>query len=391
MTTFNTITRRNALITAALALALAFIFSFVAATTALAQNPSAMYVFGDSLSDVGNVYNNSTLNAVWDFGFGASGNYNGPALWPGPTPPNTGSSLMNAGLITSGVWGYTKGAFTDGSDTAPSTSTASNWAQQLAVDLNLPLTASSSGGTDYAYGGATTDNTTTNISTVTIGNGYTVTANATVNNIGKQVATFQTSLGLAQASSSALYVVWGGGNDMLNNTNTSLFGATEQTAILNLTNNIQSLYNSGARNFLWPDLPPMASIPRYLGTNAAISSALSNACATFKTDEDSAILALKAADPGMKIAELDVLSIFTNVLANPGATTFTNVTSPAQLKLVNPDQYLFWDNTHPTTAADTLMANGAMAALAAAQIPEPSTITLVLFASSLPLILRRRR
>ncbi len=357
------------------------------ATVASADGLSAMYVFGDSLSDIGNVYNNSTMSATWDFGLFGSGSYNGPALYPGPTPPTTSNSTMNAGLISNGTWAYTKGSWTDGSDTTPSTSTAGVWVQQLASSLSLPLSPSSSGGTDYAYGGATTSGGQTNITINKTGSGYTVTASATVNNITKQVGDFTASLGLAQANASALYVIWGGGNDMFNTV--SAFAATEQTAMLNLTNNIQSLYNAGARNFLWPDLPPMASIPYYLGTNAIVSTAVSNACNSFKTDEETSIAALKGNDPGIKIAELDVLTLFTNLFTNPGS--FTNITSAAQGKPVNPDKYIFWDTIHPTTAADSLIANAALTALNAAQIPEPSTMGLLLLAAALPLVLRRRK
>jgi len=386
----NAISRR-AITTGFLTLA-PFVIVTIVAATASAQTFPAMYVFGDSLSDVGNVYNTSTLSAAWNFA-GYTGTYNGPANFPGPAYPTTSNGTMNAALLASGAWTYTKGAFTDGSDTTPSTTTSGNWAQQLAADLSLPLTASSSGGTDYAYGGATTANTTTNIvtttSSYTFGNGYTVTSSAPINNIGKQVSTFQATLGLGQANSSALYVIWGGGNDILNTPSADLFPGTEQTAMLNLTNNIQSLYNSGARYFLWPDLPPMAAIPRYLGTNALISAAVSNACATFKTQEDASILTLKNNDPGIKIGEVDILSLFTNLLANPGASSFTNTTGQARRQLGNPDLYLFWDDVHPTTATDTLIASAAVAALA--QIPEPSTLSLVLLPAAMLLTLRRRK
>ena len=61
------------------------------------------------------------------------------------------------------------------------------------------------------------------------------------------------------------------------------------------------------------------------------------------------------------------------VVSNPGAFGFTDVTDPCLVGLnpcSNPNQYLFWDDLHPTTAADQLLA----AQFQAVVTPEPSTL-----------------
>ena len=60
---------------------------------------------------------------------------------------------------------------------------------------------------------------------------------------------------------------------------------------------------------------------------------------------------------------------------NPGAYRFTNVMQPCLVGLTplsNPNQYLFWDDIHPTTAADQILA-----ARFANVVSEPSTLLMV--------------
>jgi phospholipase/lecithinase/hemolysin len=76
----------------------------------------------------------------------------------------------------------------------------------------------------------------------------------------------------------------------------------------------------------------------------------------------------------VRIADVDIYGLYQNILANPAAYGYTNVTSPAQGLPVNPDQYLFWDlPSHPTTPGHRLIALEANAVIAATFVPEPGT------------------
>ena len=80
-----------------------------------------------------------------------------------------------------------------------------------------------------------------------------------------------------------------------------------------------------------------------------------------------------------------------NSAMNPGAFGLTNSTAPCfdgSSVCANPNQYLFWDGFHPTTAADAILANQ----FATALTPEPSSILLIgTGISGLMVLVRKRR
>ncbi len=249
---------------------------------------SGIYTFGDSLSDIGNLC---------------------PTPCGGvPVPP------------------YAPGRFSNGPV----------WVEGLAAGLGFSLTPSSTGGNDYAVGGATT-----------------------VGVKNSQVPLYLTNVGGA-ASPTALYVLLAGGND-------GLGGGNPITAAGNMITTINNLKAAGAQNFLVANLPNLALTPAQLGNpNAQLFSQTFN----------SALASGLALITGATIFGLDLYALVNQTVANPGAYGFTNVNTACWNGVTvcaTPNSYLFWDSIHPTTAAHGLLANAALLV-----IPEPGTASLLI-------------
>jgi phospholipase/lecithinase/hemolysin len=300
--------------------------------------------------------------------------------------PDTGMPISIGGT----TFDYTTGRFTNGPGAIPAaTKYTGVWHEQLARTLALPvatpsmLTDSGGNGNNFAYGGATTANGTHTVS------GYTIV------DMGQQVRDFLAQSG-GVADPDNLYILWGGGNDLIDATR-GFFAKpqgvldAEKQAIANLVVEFKLLADAGATTFLWPNLPPLDKTPYAQGINAGLRTALATASASFASDEHDAIAGLKAFYPNLTIVEMDDYGIINNIIAAPMEYGYVNATGPAQNQNVNPDQYLFWDQLHPTTRAHHDLAGVAAFYLEEAGVttgcPEPPTILLV--ALAIPVLLYR--
>jgi len=309
---------------------------------------SNLYVVGDSLTDSGN-------NAI--------------ALAPNVTPlPIPGNDFIP-------TFPYASGRYTNDEV----------WAQTLASALGLAAAPSLLAGTDYAFGGAQTGPLTPNPLP------------------GGLLAPFPPSLEtqaaffLAQhgniAPATALYIVAGGGEDVLqalrsiNGCGGSLgcvdtvIQATAEAFAGNIENIISALQNAGATNIVLWDVPDVGDAPV---AHALGVSPLATAIAS------SMNLALSSAigtDPSIKL--FDAFGLLDEVVADPNMFGLVNVTDAcAQFIACDPSQYLFWDGIHPTSAADPIITDAILSLIA--EVPEPSTVA-VLSVALVVLVFARRR
>src|SRR5438477_3188731 len=290
--------------------------SFLVNAQALAF--TQIIVFGDSLSDDGNI-----AHRVRDtFGFSdPSINFN-----------------------------YTDNRFTDDTNTAPAANLyTGTWHEQLAnTFLSLPVATNSlDGGTNYAFGGATTKDGTQQRTVINnpfpfTGGDFTI----TIDNIGKQVNDYLAS---HSPDPNALYIVWGGGNDLFDDHSAqSVIDTANRVGVL-----IQRLANAGARNFLVPNVPPLGAVPNSFGDPNRVAE-LDLASANYRVRLNSVVAAVVSGYAGngitIHVYGLDVWVDLIRVLGQPLRYGFVNTTVPAQdQSAVNPDTCLFWDDIYPTT------------------------------------------
>jgi phospholipase/lecithinase/hemolysin len=264
---------------------------------ALATNPqfSAIYVFGDSYCDVGNIY-------------AATGGAE-------PAAPYFGGRFSNGPL----------------------------WLEHVANAWGLPMKPSLLGGNDYAFGGAevTAD--------VPLGGPNFIPS------IPHQVAKYLSDHG-GKADPNALYVLEGGGNDIVNAT-----GGSPQQLAYQIAAGIAGVENqlrrAGARNFLVPNIFDLALTP--IGkANAAFNTA--TAIATNKAVGD--MLEVEALFPRVHITQLDSFDLFNAILkTDPTNFGFTDPVNPCfnQVTLTlcsDPAHTFFWDDIHPTVFGHSFLA-----------------------------------
>jgi phospholipase/lecithinase/hemolysin len=296
---------------------------------------TSIVVFGDSLSDTGNV-----AHLTYDkYG----------VRIPGPDAD------------------YTDGRFTDGADTLPPAEKFFGvWIEQLAAKMpsKPEIKDSLDGGTDYAYGFATTGSGT---GAFTFGPSDSL--SVIVNNIGQQITDYLATH--PKINDKTLFVVWGGAIDVL-------YATSQDNVIdagINQTVNIQRLIDAGATQFIVPNLPPLGLVPRLNGSSTT-SIPATEASALYNTVLGSGIALLRDFnhDKRLQISQLDVFALFNKIVAAPSDYSLANITDSSQGIAVDPDTYLFWDDLHPTTHGHHILATTAASLLARRKVAEELSV-----------------
>lgn len=227
--------------------------------------------------------------------------------------------------------GYSQGRYSNGSV----------WIDYLASDLHL----ASSQISNFARGGATTGSE----------------GNSLVPGLVTQVQLFvQTE---QQTKPNALYILWAGANDYLQ-------GVSNATvSVENITQAILSLANNGAKKLLVANLPDLGQLPATRSSaNSAQLSALTQA---HNQGLRRALKLLSQQYSHLQIVTLDANALYSEAIANPAAFGFSNVTSAClsgSSRCGKPDQFLFWDGIHPTSAAHRVIAERAFSILEAGKL-----------------------
>ncbi len=249
-------------------------------------------------------------------------------------------------------------------------------------------------GTNFAWAGSTT------------GQGYKDVSGYQLSNLQTQVSDYISisgSLAFPDVSS-ALYTVWSGGNDAIDWVAAGMDFGTLQTTVnaanLNISDAIQSLYLNGGRHFVVPNLPSLGFKPDYI-TDEAKRDAANQFASLFNTGLSLSIEGLRDLLPEIEIIELDIHAIFSDIMDNPAEYGLTNTDGQAWTYGIlwddiadHPEEYLFWDSTHPTTQIHQLLGNMAYLAVTPEfeeSIPEPGAVVMLIAGAGLLVLARFRR
>ncbi len=326
------------------------LLSFMLPCKAMASNFSQFYVFGDSLSDTGNIFN-------------ATGGLENPESAFPPSPP------------------YSEGRFSNGDI----------WVNFVGDEIGLtpitfipPQTNIPTDSVNFAAGGSSSG----------LNNAFfpDLPLPGVLGQVGLFTQTLQANN--QKADPNALYTVWGGANDYL------FGGVTDPNqTVSNLSNAVGALTQAGAKNIAVFNLPDLGKTPFAIANNSfAQLSQLTNA---HNAALEKALKNLSA-NPDVNIIPVNINSLLNRAVANPGEFGFTQ--NPAIPCVVgdfnnissvcdNPDEFIFFDAVHPSSKSHRLVADATLSAIKHETVPEPSTILSMLAIGAIGTVgvLKRKR
>ncbi|HEX4928145.1 MAG TPA: SGNH/GDSL hydrolase family protein, partial [Burkholderiales bacterium] len=306
---------------------LAGLFSFLLAASTFAwadARQPQLVIFGDSLSDPGNLFALTQTNNV-------------------PTSYDVDQFLVPNSAYAVGGHHLSNG---------------STWIEDLAKSLGVASNAGpawrpgASPAANYAVAGARAYDK---------GQGF---------DLPDQVSHFLADLGRQDAPSDALYVIEFGGNDIRD----ALFTGDQTLvgeSLKSIFTEVSRLYQAGARKFFVVNVPSIGLLPSVRALEPAFPgiSGLGGAAdlATQKFNENLAgvVTMLQGSLPGVEIRPFDLYELIKNVSTHPSDFGLADVTTPcitpdiAPYKCRNPDERAFWDGIHPTRALHAIIAQQA--------------------------------
>ncbi|GAC1339612.1 MAG: cholinesterase ChoE [Acetobacteraceae bacterium] len=205
-------------------------------------------------------------------------------------------------------------------------------------------------------------------------------------NLPQQVGAFSAHV-LGSADPNALYVVMIGGNDVRNATKQGTGAQAIAAGVQSELGAVQTLAGEGARKFLVVNVADVGIIPEF----AQDSPALAGTATAYSQQYDQLLaagLSALAVPAGTSVSQFDLYGFNNGLIANAAAygltdttdrcytaTPFSTATSPqCGAGALNIANFVYWDAIHPTATIHALWATGMEAAL---QVPEPSSRVLL--------------
>jgi outer membrane lipase/esterase len=214
------------------------------------------------------------------------------------------------------------------------------WVEHLARRIGVALLPSRLGGTNHAIGGAR--------------------AQGGPNDLRAQADALLAARH-GGFDPQALYVVYGGGNDLLAaghapDQDDTLVRATA-TAIGGI---VADLGAAGASDILVPNLPDIGLTPALRAAGPAAQAAARALTRAYNAALEAELARVAAGHRSMHVHRLDVFALAERVVADPAAAGFRDIRQPC-LGALSCEGMLFWDDVHPTTLAHARLAAAAIA------------------------------
>jgi len=279
---------------------------------------SEIFIFGDSLSDPGNI-------------FVLTGLVSTPPFDVIPAAP------------------YVTRRFTNGR----------TWPEVLARKLRIrdsgkPALLDPSSFGNYAFGGARAR------------------ASGEAPTLTDQVGMFLAAKG-GIAPADALYIVQFGGNDIRDALEAAALGDTDASfaimteAAQTTVSNIELLYFSGARKFLVANVPDLGKAPAIIWAGAGGTATFFSGFYNGTLEGGLQTVEISPAYADIEILRLDIFGFIDAITTAPEAFGFADATTPClnfgvvvDAVCDNPRDYVFWDGIHPTAAAHRALARTAL-------------------------------
>jgi len=214
------------------------------------------------------------------------------------------------------------------------------WVEQLAAMLKLPLSASERGGQNFAVGGARIEE-------------------------GPQSLRAQVEEFLKQPppSGRTLYVIWGGGNDVLAAIGEPDAPSKVTAAAASLKSIVAELIAHGVSDLLVPNLPDVSVTPEVQAHGTKAISEGRWLSFDFNKAVEHGLNDLVHSSTSFRLYPLDVAAMAERAQKDPASYGFTNISTPCRASSSQCEKYLFWDGVHPTTEAHAHLAEAALRAL----------------------------
>lgn len=179
----------------------------------------------------------------------------------------------------------------------------------------------------------------------------------------QQLAAYHTQAS-GVADPNALYFVWGGSNDLFA-AGDDASAQTAYDAAFNITSFVSTLAGMGAQHIVVANLPNVGLTPE-ASRNPLAQQAATGYSIGFNQLLAGGLNSLSATFPTLDLVQFDTYSLFNQIYANPALYGLSNVTDACfdgVSLCATPDSYLFMDNVHPTTRTHEIFAAAIVSAV----------------------------